>query len=388
MPISQTAQVFALVKSLSKSEKRIFRLYVKRLPRNEQGMFLKLFDLMDRQGEINETELYKKLGDITKSQFSNLKRHLYSQILIALRNVQIQKHVDIEIRQQMDFARILYSKGLTLQSLKLLERVEKIAYNNHQDFLHLEIIEFRKLIETRHITRSRSVKDKVQELLDQSTFRNEVVYNISNISNLIIMMHGLYIQIGHIRNDKDRLIITEYFESNLKKIRRSDLTFFEKTYLHQCHVWYHYMLGDFESVEEWSLKWINEFEFAPEMKMIDPDLYMRAYHYGLTALFHLKKADEYSEMIEQFEVFYQANKLKFNQSSKAMSFVYLYLGRLNRLILQGDFIDHRVLIGRVERRLKKFEQYLDPHRHMLFYYKIGWILFGNEDYEKSVDYLN
>ena len=98
------------------------------------------------------------MPDVKKRHLSNLKRHLYKQILISLRLIYIQKNIDIQIREQLDFARILYGKGLYMQSLKLLERIKRTALEHHQDVLHLEILEFQKMIEARHITRSRMVE--------------------------------------------------------------------------------------------------------------------------------------------------------------------------------------------------------------------------------------
>ena len=46
--------LFVLIKSLSKSEKRQFKLYVGRMDSNEDSKFLKLFNLLDKMDFYSE----------------------------------------------------------------------------------------------------------------------------------------------------------------------------------------------------------------------------------------------------------------------------------------------------------------------------------------------
>ena len=84
MTTDHKENLFILVKSLSKSEKRQFKLYAGRVEANQNAKFLHLFNLLDRAKEYNEIEILKK-NFVTKQQLSNLKAHLYRQILVSLR---------------------------------------------------------------------------------------------------------------------------------------------------------------------------------------------------------------------------------------------------------------------------------------------------------------
>ena len=72
--------LFDLINSLSPSEKRNFKLFAKRLASNEGAKFLLLFDALDKMGAYNERELLEK-APVTKKQLSNMKAHLYKQVL-------------------------------------------------------------------------------------------------------------------------------------------------------------------------------------------------------------------------------------------------------------------------------------------------------------------
>ena len=123
MTNEQKDNLFVLVKSLTKSEKRQFTLYVGRMDSNEDSKFLNLFQLLDKIKRYDEKLILNK-GIVSKQQLSNLKAHLYKQILISLRMNPMHKNIRIQIREQLDFATILYQKGLYKQSLKVLEKAK------------------------------------------------------------------------------------------------------------------------------------------------------------------------------------------------------------------------------------------------------------------------
>ena len=82
MTKEQKDNLFVLIKSLSKSEKRQFKLYVGRLGVNEDSKFLLLFNVLQKLKTYDEAEVLKHRF-VKKQQLSNLKAHLYKQILIS-----------------------------------------------------------------------------------------------------------------------------------------------------------------------------------------------------------------------------------------------------------------------------------------------------------------
>lgn len=380
--------LFILIKSLTKSEKRNFKLYANRTQSSTSSKFIGLFDTLDKLEVYDESAIYKKTKGLSASQLSNTKRHLYKQILKSLRLLHIQKNVDIEIREQLDFARILYGKGMYLESLKILDRVKETASSHHQDILLLEILEFQKLIEERHITRSRKIKNKVEDLIDEAFQTSQVIETSCKLSNLKIKMHGWYIQIGHIKDDKDRLIVEEYFRSNLPKVKAQDLSFFEKVYLYQSYVWYHYILLEFKKCMEFAKKWAQLFHKNEQMIDEDPALYMRGLAYILTSAYNIKDKktfENYLNIFEKFELDYQSD---LNPLSQTLLFVYISTARMNRHFLLGTYSEGVKLVPKILRQLKKFTPILDVHRTMVFQYKIAYLYMGNGDYNKALDALN
>src|SRR5215213_10592401 len=124
--------LFQLICSLEKAEKRHFKLYIKRSSSNENLKIIQLFDALDKQKEYDEKLLLKKLLQIQKAQLSNLKAHLYKQILASLRLLKSAESIDLQLNEQFDYAHILYKKGLFIQSLKILDRAKDTAKANQK----------------------------------------------------------------------------------------------------------------------------------------------------------------------------------------------------------------------------------------------------------------
>lgn len=212
-PNSFTDALFQLVKSLEKSEKRHFKLYINRSSGKEELRITQLLDALDKMEEYDERLLLKKLAPITKPQLANLKTHLYKQLLASLRLLKTAENVDLQLSEQLDYARLLYNKGLKHQSLKFLEKAKEMAKNNHKFNFLAQVISLEKKIETLHITRSS--QEKVEALAEESREITGHIDRVSRLSSLALQLYRWYIKNGHARNVADEKDIKEFFYKHL-----------------------------------------------------------------------------------------------------------------------------------------------------------------------------
>ena len=388
MPIAQNEQLFKLIKSLQKAEKRHFKLFLNKLESEKSPLLLRLFDFLDLSRSLDEKKLTKKFADLKSSDFINIKRNLYGLILKSLRQLHSRHDLDIKIREQIDYAKILYGKGLYLQSLKILDRVVPLAVESRQEIILLEILEFEKLIESRHITRSRNVKNKVENLISLSNKYHTSIARTSGISNLSLMTQGLYIKMGIVKNDKEHFLVESYFKSNLPRVLSKNPGFYEEVLLHQSYVWYHYMLLNNEESLSHAIQWVDVFDRNPEMQMMDPDLYMRGMHYVLTNNFYLKNKDDFKGWLSRFKKFNESNQHKFNETSKLLCFTYGSNAKINELLLLERYDQTSRLEKEIFEEIKKFELQIDSHRVMMIHYKFAWLKIAIGKYQEAIDHLN
>ena len=154
MPNKASEPVFQLIKSLTQSEKRHFRLFTNRQGSTEGLKFLQLFDALDAQEHYAEERVLSQVPALKRAQLANLKANLYRQLLASLRIYHAGQNLDIQLHEQLDYARVLYNKGFYQQALRMLARVKLAAQQAELPHVALLTIDFEKLIESQYITRS------------------------------------------------------------------------------------------------------------------------------------------------------------------------------------------------------------------------------------------
>lgn len=385
MPISKTEAVFSLVKSMTRSEKRTFRLFAERKQDSSDLAYMILFDLIDKQKVLDESLLKAKLGDVSPSKFSNLKRHLYEQILVTLRHINSSHNKSIKVREYIDYGYVLYDKGLYLQALQVLQKAKLLAIRHNLDFTLMIILEFEKMIHSRHITRSK--EQPISQLLETSISNLESISNRIAFSNLRIQLHTYYIKFGHVQSVEEEISFKKTFEKALLKNIESKLGHMEQLHLYQSCVWYHYVLLDFESCYKYAEKWVKLFFDNSNLQTIDVNLFFRAYHYLLTAAFNMGERKAFSKHLEELERFRTSRYSKFSENTRIISFLYVHTSRLNKHILDGTFENGVREIDSTLKRIKRYRSKLDQHKIMILYYKISWLFLANNQAHKAVNFL-
>ncbi|ANI88637.1 hypothetical protein A9P82_04645 [Arachidicoccus ginsenosidimutans] len=386
MPNRSTDELFQLIKSLEKSEKRNFKLFIKRASGDDDLKIVQLFDALDKMDEYDEDSLLKKNKAIKKQQLSNMKAHLSKQILASLRTLNDDKNVEMQLNEQMAYARILHSKGLYLQSLKMLDKIKQLAYSHNQNTSLLLALELEKKIELLHITRS--IKDKAESLSEEVEIVNNHISLQNKLSNLTLQLYGWYIRLGHVRDEKDVTAIELFFKTNLPNVKDLELSFYEKLYLYQAYSWYNFILQDLRMFYRYTQKWLDVFIAHPEMQKVEPVLFIKAFHNLLSAHFDTNNFEKFNEVLEQFETFSKSKIAESSANIGIQVFMYLYTAKINKHFLEGTFTEGITLVPYIEEKLEEYKLHVDTHRVLVFYYKIACLYFGSGDNEKAIDYLN
>ncbi len=386
MPNSQHDALFILIKTLTKAEKRNFQLAFNKNNTKEDVLFIQLFNTLDKMKDYDEEQILKKIPAIKKQQLSNVKAHLYKQLLTSLRLLYKQKDPLIDLREQLDYARVLYNKGLYTQSLKLLSRAKSMAMEQEEVMLTYEIVEFEKLIESRHITRS--LENRAEELSEESRVIEQQLSSINRLSTLSLRLYGLYLKLGHARNEKDAEMVKRFFEENAPQLAKTHMSFYEKIYLYQAYCWYYYILQDFVMYYRYTQKWVNLFKEYPSLLKTDVDMYIKAMHNLLTAHFYTMNDEKFTAVLQEMENFIDDNQENFSENTRTNAFVYLYTAKINRHFLEGTFSEGLSLVPELEERIAEHQLKVDQHRVLVFYYKIACLYFGSGDNNKAIVYLN
>ncbi|HSR39751.1 MAG TPA: hypothetical protein VLL95_12630, partial [Phnomibacter sp.] len=239
----QKDDLFQLIKSLGKGEKRNFKLYMQRSTASGELKVVQLFDALDKMTEYDEGLLLKKNPSVSKQQLSNLKAGLYRHILASLRLIRDEENLDLQLHEMFGNARLLYNKGLYMQALKVLERMKQLARDNYQFTYVQQAIFFERKIETMYITRS--MEARADELAHESDFVQARLSSVNKLSNLSLQLYGWYIKHGHARNTADEEAVDFYFETHCPPQAEKLAGFYERLYLYQSYCWLSFIKQDF-----------------------------------------------------------------------------------------------------------------------------------------------
>lgn len=386
MPNRSADELFQLIKTLDKGEKRNFKLYVGRNAQTDDLKIITLFDAIDKLDVYDEDQILKKNSSIQKQQLSNLKAHLYRQILASLRLIRQEQSVDIQLHEQLDHARILYNKGLYHQSLKILQKIKEFAKSYNQVTFWMQALFFEKKIESLHITRS--FDDRAEELVREVAELGERLTMVGRLSSLALQLYGWYIKNGHARDQQDAEAVGQFFKDRLPAEAANYTGFYERLYLYQSYAWHGFILQDFIAYYRNCQRWVDLFEREPQMLKVESQHFIKGMHNLLNAHFMLRNDRKFLQEINRFEEFYESKEGSATINNRVQGFVYLNLAKINSHFLQGTFSAGLLLIPDIEEKLREFEMQLDRHRTLVFYYKFACLYFGCADYDNCILYLN
>jgi len=376
--------LFVLIKSLSKSEKRQFKIFASRLETSSNTKFIELFNILDKS-EVYDEKAILKSGTIKKVQLSNLKSYLYKQILVSIRLNIPSQNIRYQLREQIDFAVILYNKGLYKQSLKILDKTKQQAIENDEKYMAFEIVEFEKLIESQYITRS--IQGRADELVIQAKELNYKNTISSKLSNLSLQLYSIMLKTGYVKSDEEYKYIDDYFVKHISRLDQSKFGFREKYWFYNANLWRSFLVQDFLSCYKFATKWVTLFYDNTNMIFLNPVFFLKGNHYLLESLFMLKYKTNFKKYLNLLEETINDPRFPVNDNVASLSFLYLYNNKLNYHILEGTFAESEYLIPEILNKIKIHNEHLDEHHEMMFYYKIASIYFGIEKYQECIVYL-
>ncbi len=374
-----------LIRSLEKAEKRHFKLYINRSSGKKDLKIIRLFDNIDRMKDYDEKVLLKKMGEITKPQFANLKSHLYKQILASLRLLKSSDSLDLQLNEQFDYAHILYKKGLYLQSLRLLDRAKETAKANQKFNFLPQAISLEKRIENLHITRSR--ENRAETLSAEANEVSLHIDRVARLSNLALKLYSWYVQHGHARNEEDEKDIRRFMKESLPADAREQTGFYERLYLYQSYSWYAFIRQDFLQYYRYTQKWVDLFDRQPLMIRVETGHYIKGLHNLLNAHFDLRNYRGFETALKKFEKLALTGRVKDHDNFRSQAFIYISTARINQHFMHGTFKEGLSLIPMIEKELLDYHMFLDNHRVLVLNYKFAMLCFGSGDYNRCIDHL-
>lgn len=180
-------QLHELIHSMTKAEKRHFKIYAQIGSKNTPK-YLTLFNFLNTQSNYNE-EMMKRKGF-----GSEVKNFLYEKILESLHIFHLRKSPDSELRLLLSQIAILFEKKLWNQMRKRLKKARQIAEDNERFLVLLEVIEWEqelifKSINVNQLEQQRELIKERQEI--EQKYNHESQYEDLATETYSILRQGI-----------------------------------------------------------------------------------------------------------------------------------------------------------------------------------------------------
>ena len=352
---------------------------------NEDKKMLQLFEYINKSEQFDEDNIIKKLPSLKPEQLSNLKAYLYYKILQAVRQYNGAKLLDIQIRELIDFAQLLFERRLYNQGLSCLRKAKKMAYTHDNLELQLEVIKLEKSVLMQTIGDD---ENNVDSIIKEVKRINSQINNINIFSNLSIKLNSFYTKIGYIRDENDFLKIKEFFFSNLPVSEEDDLSTYEKIHLYKLFVGYYFFIQDFENGYKYSQKTVRLFESNNQTIKTHPESYIKALNNLLISQFKLYRFNEFEETNKKLHDIEKNHALRINENIRIRLLKYYYMHEINRYYMMGEFEKGVEEIVTKNIELDELIEGLDKHSALILNYKIACLYVGASNYRHAVKWLN
>ncbi|MEP2509428.1 MAG: hypothetical protein ABJH72_08730 [Reichenbachiella sp.] len=372
--MQKKANLFKLIKSLSQTEKRYFKLYCGLQKGNSN--YLRLFEVIESLEEYSEAKISEMTRDETfHSHLAVTKSYLQQLILKSLRNYHEKISKDAEIGNLLLNAEILFSKELFDHCLNHLAKAEALAKKTENFTALVSIYEWRRRVFT---TRFGPNHDQFKETVQkQGTTINEV-QKINNYWDLLADVSSFRFQPD---NEKDLMNHALIIENNPETLTAKIL---------HNHVLYGYFLinSQPDDAEERISDIISLLETHPDKIIEEPGVYATSLGNKASLLLFQKRWQEAIKLLAQIRNIPVTYKLKRNNKFSV------------RTVCRSYNLELEVYRDKKEAKLgceliKEVQVYMDQNQsaipedyRVLFWYQFANIYFLNAEYSQALQWVN
>lgn len=375
---------FILVKSLTKSEKRFFRLFASTTEGTKN--YMKVFDLMDKMEEYDA----KRLAEKTKAFRMNLsheKIYLRNQLLRAMRNFHSNSGQAVSLRNRLLEISFLYDKGLDKLCLQLVTKLMKEAEESGQELVLMELINWKRLLADRasdfNAMTEYVEKDHPAELELFESLKSVTEYNaLYNRLMLLVKRRGL-------SPDRDFLEGLEQLRNHpLLLTKEPPKAYSARRYYYSVLAVYYHVKGDLSQALEISALLLNEVESRVRLKQDDSaKSYFGLQNNFLGRCIYSSREELFEKYLVKFRHFpslLEPMKRRFYEAKVFMNSSQL---ELEYKLYHGEFEKAAKLLPEIEAGIPKVKN-PDPIVLVTLLFTIAHAQFGIGQYEETLRTLN
>jgi hypothetical protein len=381
--MKKNSNAFVIIKNLSMSEKRYFKIFSERHTIGEQNKYVTLFDELDKAEEENDVDLKKQLkkAGINPDFISADKNYLYQLILRSLNVFHDSKTYNLEIKQTLSSIEILFHKGLYHESLKLVAKAEELAKECENFQLMIDILIWKKKCSGYSLGLKKAAE--VNQEID------EYILLLNNFKRIT----DLYYESNLIQADNEKQSKTEVVKK-LKAIlnqpelksEKNALSFSAKIFYYLIYSNYYYSVDDKQKEYDNLQKLVDILNLSKTYSIENPLDYVSIYN----RLLSIKKFFPKSTFFEDIKILQEFPK-KINIRKEVIAervFIHTNTHELEYYLINNDFQAALNKIKDIEKEISKLNLDIEPYHIIYFYYLHAITLIYVGQFHKALKFVN
>lgn len=380
-----STELFDLIKSLTKSEKRFFKLHSS-LQSGEKN-YLRIFDAIDKQREYDEEAIKKQFARETfVRHFPSEKNHLYKLILKALRAFHAESSTTGVLKQHINNIEILFGKALYTEANKVLQRAKKIARGHERFYLWFELLAWEKML-LEEAYQSGNFTQDLDTLIQEEEMVLGKLQNLATYNVLYSKINYVFRSGGYVRTDEEHALVEEISGHPLIKGKNTALSHRASTICHYTQGFCYWARRDWRTSYTKFLRVREILDKHPQLKKDLPKRYVRTLYYLIQCEIELGDHTHVKEDIRKLREL--PSKPGFGDIDiKVLVFCNSYLSELRFYDRSGEFHKAVKLEAEVERGMEALGSRLPKEYELEFYFLLSTVNFGAGNMNRALHWLN
>ncbi|MBU2494104.1 MAG: hypothetical protein KJ571_15870 [Bacteroidetes bacterium] len=371
-------QLFYLIKSLTKAEKRYFKLFASV---NSTGTnYILLFDAIDSQNVYDEKAIKEKFREKNFAKHLHVtKNYLNKLILKSLRNYHSKISADAELKDLLREIEILYMKELFEQCSDAIVKAENISKVFEKQSALIEIQNWKRKLK---LTKEEPFKNQ-NEINKIIETEKDILENLFNHNKYWYYTINIFDYFGKNKKELNKLLKNPLLNDiNNANTLQNKILFYHLKY--SCAI----AQDKSEDALTFLTQLIKLIEKFPERISDDPHSYITALNNKIGMLLSLKKYDEISELLLKVRNVPKKYNLKNESKITFKLLLRTYNVELEMYRDTGNLKKGIELIKEVKEFLGKNYDSVSPDYKSLIYYQFAYIYFMNKNYGDSLKCIN
>lgn len=382
--------LFQLIKSLTQTEKRYFKLFASLSNKKGANNYIKLFNAIDCWGEkeYDEVVLKAKLKNYTfAKQLHVTKNYLYALLLKSLRNY-YNISSESKIQEYLKESEILFRKALYKQCDKMIQKAEDYANQSEMYTYLYEIYKFQeKLLHFLQLNPKLELEKSI-ELENKRRHDIRLLVNQNEYKDAFLKMQRWTKQYGReVRSKEAEWRLTEIISNPLLQDPSQALSFESLRFYYRTLTKYYVATADLQKSYEMSCQLMVLHEESPLRIRNGLGVYISILHDHIILCINLKKYEDLKNTYEKLKKISGQFDEILTEAQKYELQLILFVNELIYYNTTQEFIKGAEVIKKNLNAIPQFGKIYDQ-RLIGTYYFIAYTYFLNKNYKPSLQWAN